>query len=77
VRPAADKALEEPALRTSLWPTGNVTIVNEAGHTSKESLIINRDDFWTTWSSGVNEQGQSLELPKGTLPTDAAERDTS
>ena len=24
----------------------SVTIVNEAGETSKESLIINRDDFW-------------------------------
>jgi type I restriction enzyme M protein len=29
----------------------SVTIVNEAGDTSKESLIINRDDFWATTSN--------------------------
>jgi type I restriction enzyme M protein len=29
----------------------SVTIVNEAGETSKESLIINRDDFWATTSN--------------------------
>ncbi len=29
----------------------SVTIVNEAGETSKESLIINRDDFWTSTSN--------------------------
>jgi len=29
----------------------SVTIVNEAGESSKESLIINRDDFWTTTSN--------------------------
>src|SRR5437899_1455831 len=28
-----------------------VTIVNEAGETSKESLIINRDDFWASTSN--------------------------
>ncbi len=28
----------------------SVTIVNEAGETSKESLIINRDDFWASTS---------------------------
>lgn len=26
----------------------SVTIVNEAGESSKESLTINRDDFWAT-----------------------------
>ncbi len=30
---------------------GSVTIVNEAGETSKESLIINRDDFWASTSN--------------------------
>ena len=29
----------------------SVTIVNEAGESSKESLIINRDDFWATTSN--------------------------
>ena len=29
----------------------SVTIVNEAGEQSKESLIINRDDFWATTSN--------------------------
>ena len=29
----------------------SVTIVNEAGETSKESLIINRDDFWASTSN--------------------------
>ena len=29
----------------------SVTIVNEAGDTTKESLIINRDDFWATTSN--------------------------
>ena len=29
----------------------SVTIVNEAGDTSKESLIINRDDFWASTSN--------------------------
>ena len=29
----------------------SVTIVNEAGDSSKESLIINRDDFWATTSN--------------------------
>src|SRR5438477_4792095 len=29
----------------------SVTIVNEAGETSKESLVINRDDFWATTSN--------------------------
>ncbi|HKO44426.1 MAG TPA: N-6 DNA methylase [Pyrinomonadaceae bacterium] len=29
----------------------SVTIVNEAGETSRESLIINRDDFWATTSN--------------------------
>ncbi len=29
----------------------SVTIVNDAGETSKESLIINRDDFWATTSN--------------------------
>ena len=29
----------------------SVTIVNEAGKTSKESLIINRDDFWASTSN--------------------------
>jgi type I restriction enzyme M protein len=29
----------------------SVTIVNEAGETSKESLTINRDDFWATTSN--------------------------
>ena len=29
----------------------SVTIVNDAGDTSKESLIINRDDFWATTSN--------------------------
>jgi type I restriction enzyme M protein len=29
----------------------SVTIVNEAGETSKESLIINPDDFWATTSN--------------------------
>lgn len=29
----------------------SVTIVNDAGQTSKESLIINRDDFWATTSN--------------------------
>jgi type I restriction enzyme M protein len=29
----------------------SVTIVNEAGEQSKESLIINRDDFWASTSS--------------------------
>jgi len=28
----------------------SVTIVNEAGESSKESLIINRDDFWASTS---------------------------
>jgi type I restriction enzyme M protein len=28
-----------------------VTIVNEAGESSKESLIINRDDFWASTSN--------------------------
>jgi type I restriction enzyme M protein len=27
------------------------TIVNEAGDTSKESLTINRDDFWASTSN--------------------------
>ncbi len=29
----------------------SVTIVNEAGETSRESLVINRDDFWATTSN--------------------------
>ena len=29
----------------------SVTIVNEAGDTSKESLVINRDDFWASTSN--------------------------
>ena len=29
----------------------SITIVNEAGETSKESLTINRDDFWATTSN--------------------------
>ncbi len=29
----------------------SVTIVNEAGESSKESLVINRDDFWATTSN--------------------------
>jgi type I restriction enzyme M protein len=29
----------------------SVTIVNEAGESSRESLIINRDDFWATTSN--------------------------
>jgi type I restriction enzyme M protein len=29
----------------------SVTIVNDAGETSKESLIINRDDFWASTSN--------------------------
>ncbi len=29
----------------------SVTIVSEAGETSKESLVINRDDFWATTSN--------------------------
>jgi type I restriction enzyme M protein len=29
----------------------SVTIINEAGDTSKESLIINRDDFWASTSN--------------------------
>ena len=29
----------------------SVTIVNEAGESSKESLIINRDDFWASTSN--------------------------
>ncbi|HXI13784.1 MAG TPA: class I SAM-dependent DNA methyltransferase [Thermoanaerobaculia bacterium] len=29
----------------------SVTIVNDAGETSKESLVINRDDFWATTSN--------------------------
>jgi type I restriction enzyme M protein len=29
----------------------SVTIVNEAGETSKESLVINRDDFWASTSN--------------------------
>ena len=29
----------------------SVTIVNEAGEQSKESLIINRDDFWASTSN--------------------------
>ena len=29
----------------------SVTIVNEAGETSRESLIINRDDFWASTSN--------------------------
>jgi type I restriction enzyme M protein len=29
----------------------SVTIVNQAGETSKESLIINRDDFWASTSN--------------------------
>ena len=29
----------------------SVTIVNDAGETSKESLTINRDDFWATTSN--------------------------
>ena len=29
----------------------SVTIVNEAGETSKESLLINRDDFWASTSN--------------------------
>lgn len=29
----------------------SVTIVNDAGETSKDSLIINRDDFWATTSN--------------------------
>src|SRR6266496_270986 len=29
----------------------SVTIVNDAGETSKESLVINRDDFWTSTSN--------------------------
>jgi type I restriction enzyme M protein len=29
----------------------SVTIVNDAGESSKESLIINRDDFWATTSN--------------------------
>jgi type I restriction enzyme M protein len=36
----------------------SVTIVNEAGESSKESLIINRDDFWASTS---NEQLNSLQ----------------
>ena len=28
-----------------------MTIVNEAGESSKESLIINRDDFWASTSN--------------------------
>ncbi len=41
----------------SSWPIrpsakkSSVTIVNEAGETSKESLIINRDDFWASTSN--------------------------
>src|SRR6185503_19545589 len=29
----------------------SVTIVNDAGESSKESLIINRDDFWVSTSN--------------------------
>jgi type I restriction enzyme M protein len=29
----------------------SVTIVNDAGETSKESIVINRDDFWATTSN--------------------------
>ena len=41
----------------------SVTIVNDAGETSKESLIINRDDFWASTS---NKQ-QAAQLPAAYL----------
>ena len=31
--------------------TRSVTIVNEAGEQAKESLVINRDDFWASTSN--------------------------
>lgn len=41
----------------------SVTIVNEAGESSKESLIINRDDFWATTSNKqLNLPGSRLRL---------------
>ncbi|MDQ6860597.1 MAG: hypothetical protein M3032_05510 [Verrucomicrobiota bacterium] len=38
--------LADPPFRKN----SNVTTLNEAGETSKESLIINRDDFWASTS---------------------------
>ena len=31
----------------------SVTIVNDAGEQAKESLVINRDDFWTRFGLGA------------------------
>jgi type I restriction enzyme M protein len=54
----ADSLAADPGLRFSLVLTNppfgkksSVTIVNEAGESSKESLIINRDDFWASTSN--------------------------
>jgi hypothetical protein len=40
----------------------SVTIVNEAGGQEKESLVINRDDFWATASRG--RAGFGIRCPK-------------
>jgi len=37
-----------------------VTIVNEAGDTSKESLVINRDDFWASTSNQLLNLSRSI-----------------
>ncbi len=45
-----NSSLRHRAGKSPFGKISSVTIVNEAGETSKESLIINRDDFWASTS---------------------------